>query len=104
MKQELGKIIYFSTEVSFAAMINKLNEMIRHMLSFQFSFLLFLGILRYDNEFETNLIQLFLQLKLTYASTEIKLFRKQKKKSCFALSAATLFRERWKQYDVVYIF
>ena len=104
MKQELGKIIYFSTEVSFAAMINKLNEMIRHMLSFKFSFLLFLGILKYDNEFETNLIQLFLQLKLTYASTKIKLFRKQKKKSCFALSAATLFREKWKQYDVVYIF
>ena len=44
MKQELGKIIYFSTEVSFAAMINELNEMIRHMLSFKFSFLLFLGI------------------------------------------------------------
>ena len=32
MKQELGKITYFSTEVSFAAVINKLNEMIRHML------------------------------------------------------------------------
>ena len=32
MKQELGKITYFSTEVSFAAMINKLNEMIRYML------------------------------------------------------------------------
>ena len=32
LKQELGKIIYFSSEVSFAAMINKLNQMIRHKL------------------------------------------------------------------------
>ena len=33
LKEELGKITYFSTEVSFAAMINKLNEMTRLMLS-----------------------------------------------------------------------
>ena len=29
LKQQSEKITYFSTEVSFAAMINKLNEMIR---------------------------------------------------------------------------
>ena len=32
LKQELRKVTYFSTYVSFAAMINKLNEMIRHKL------------------------------------------------------------------------
>ena len=33
LRQELGKITYFSTVVSFAAMVNKLNEKIRHQIS-----------------------------------------------------------------------
>ena len=32
-KTRLGKITYFSTVVSFAAMVNKLNEKIRHQIS-----------------------------------------------------------------------